>query len=177
MWLIGLGVEMIWNPPRQPQYNGVVERSQGIGQRWAEVTTCLDAEQLQIRIDEMDRIQREVYSIHERLGSPSRWEVFPQLRHSGREAAAALSGWNEERVHEHLAQYCLRRKVCSQGKISLHNRPVYIGTRFRGWNVLVEYDPLVRQWLIRDEQGNQLRTREVPRLERPNTQTTGAAKL
>jgi transposase InsO family protein len=30
-WLIGLGVEVTWNPPHHPQANGVVERSQGIG--------------------------------------------------------------------------------------------------------------------------------------------------
>ena len=36
LWLIGLGIEVIWNPPRCPQANGVVERSQGTGKRWAE---------------------------------------------------------------------------------------------------------------------------------------------
>src|SRR5205823_7991421 len=28
-WLVGLGVGVVWNPPRRPQANGVVERSQG----------------------------------------------------------------------------------------------------------------------------------------------------
>src|SRR5207244_2987294 len=31
-WLIGLGVEVVWNPPYRPQANGVVERSRGGGQ-------------------------------------------------------------------------------------------------------------------------------------------------
>ncbi|MBV8318944.1 MAG: DDE-type integrase/transposase/recombinase, partial [Planctomycetaceae bacterium] len=34
LWLIGLGVNMIWNKPRCPQMNGVVERSQGVTQQW-----------------------------------------------------------------------------------------------------------------------------------------------
>src|ERR671934_175688 len=34
LWLLGLGIELHWNPPRQPQRNGVVERSQGTGKRW-----------------------------------------------------------------------------------------------------------------------------------------------
>jgi transposase InsO family protein len=29
LWLLGLGVETVTNPPRRPQDNGVVERSQG----------------------------------------------------------------------------------------------------------------------------------------------------
>ena len=36
LWLAGLGVEVRANPPRRPQDNGVVERSQGTGKRWAE---------------------------------------------------------------------------------------------------------------------------------------------
>ncbi len=35
-WLAALGVEVVPNPPRRPQDNGVVERSQGTGKRWAE---------------------------------------------------------------------------------------------------------------------------------------------
>src|SRR5215831_5770740 len=36
LWLVGLQVTTIANPPRQPQKNGGVERSQGTGKRWAE---------------------------------------------------------------------------------------------------------------------------------------------
>src|SRR4051794_5341586 len=61
LWLIGLGVEMIWNPPRRPQANGVVERSQGTGKRWAEPATCRDVTELQGRLDEQDEIQRRDY--------------------------------------------------------------------------------------------------------------------
>src|SRR5688500_11212947 len=43
LWLIGLGVDLWWNPPRRPQDNGVVERSQGTGKRWGEPHTCASA--------------------------------------------------------------------------------------------------------------------------------------
>ena len=46
LWLIGLGIEMIWNTPRRPQENGVVERSQGTAKRWAEPRACATAEEL-----------------------------------------------------------------------------------------------------------------------------------
>ena len=51
LWLIGLGIGMVWNPPRRPQDNGVIERSQGTGKRWGEPATCADARELQRRLD------------------------------------------------------------------------------------------------------------------------------
>src|SRR5438046_190655 len=77
LWLVGLGVGLTFNPPRQPQYNGVVEKSQDTGQRWAEPHTCRNAAELQARLDEVDRIQREEYPS---LRGRSRLSVFPQLR-------------------------------------------------------------------------------------------------
>jgi hypothetical protein len=55
----GLDVTMVWNQPHRPGENPVVERSQGISQRWVEPQTCADASELQHRLDQMDRIQRE----------------------------------------------------------------------------------------------------------------------
>ncbi len=81
LWLIGLGVDVIWNPPRRPQDNGVVERSQGVAWNWAEPDRCHDAAKLQWRLDQEDRVQRECYP----YGSfRSRLEAYPSLRHSGR---------------------------------------------------------------------------------------------
>jgi transposase InsO family protein len=42
-WLLGLGIELVYNPPRQPQKNGVVERSQEVAPRWADPACCRDA--------------------------------------------------------------------------------------------------------------------------------------
>jgi hypothetical protein len=81
-WLIGLGVEVVFNPPRRPQANGVVERSQGVAKQWAKPHTCATAEDLQARLDEMDRRQRELYPVTP--GRLSRGQAFPGLTHSGR---------------------------------------------------------------------------------------------
>src|SRR4051794_41404623 len=95
LWLFGLGIEVIWNPPRRPQDNGVVERSQGTGKRWSEPPTCDGPAELQERIDDLDEIQREEYpSIEGR----SRLEAFPGLRHPGRPIRAGVEGptWSLE---------------------------------------------------------------------------------
>ena len=36
LWLIGLGIQVIWNRPGTPQDNAKVERSQGVMARWTE---------------------------------------------------------------------------------------------------------------------------------------------
>ena len=81
LWLIGLGVGMIWNPPRSPRRNGVVERSQDVGRDWAEPGTCGTAAELQARLDEVDRLQREEYPA---VGGLTRRAAYPGLAHSGR---------------------------------------------------------------------------------------------
>jgi hypothetical protein len=70
--VIGLGVDRIWNPPARPPDNGVVEKSQDTGQRWAEPWRCDSAAEWQQRLDEMDRIQRAEYPS---LAGRSRLEV------------------------------------------------------------------------------------------------------
>jgi transposase InsO family protein len=55
LWLAGLGVPVRFNPPRRPQDNGVVERSQGTGKRWGDPPTAADAATLQSVMDQMDR--------------------------------------------------------------------------------------------------------------------------
>src|SRR5262245_4261113 len=61
LWLLGLGLEIHWNDPHAPEQNGVVERSQGTGKRWAEPEQCATPAELHQRLQEMDGIQREVY--------------------------------------------------------------------------------------------------------------------
>ena len=64
LWLIGSGVEIIWNPPRRPQDNGVVEHSQGTGKRWAEPATCKeDSPQPPSGDDRAGVIRRHSHSI------------------------------------------------------------------------------------------------------------------
>jgi hypothetical protein len=55
LWLLGLDIGITFNPPRRPQDNGVIERSQGTGKRWAEPGTCVNANELQRRLQTKSR--------------------------------------------------------------------------------------------------------------------------
>ena len=163
LWLFGLEIDVIWNPPCQPQKNGVVERSQGVGKSWSEPGTCLSPRELQQRIDKMDRIQREAYPY---CDGRSRMAVFPELKHSGRSYNKTWEKkhWDLDRVLKHLSQYLAIRHVDSRGTISIYNRNYYVGERYKGNYVTVMLDPLTRKWVIQDESGCELRNHPADQL-------------
>jgi hypothetical protein len=159
LWLIGLGIDLWWNPPRRPQDNGVVERSQGTGKRWGEPHTCASAAELQGRIDDLDEMQRIHYPYQ---GSRSRMECYPALAHSGRpyEPGREADVWQWQRVADHLSGYCVQRKVDQKGQVSIYNRNHYVGVRRCGQSVWVMFNGEACQWVIADEHGQILK--EIP---------------
>jgi hypothetical protein len=165
LWLIGLGIEMLWNPPRRPQDNGVVERSQGTAKRWAEPQACAGAAELQGRLEEMDGIQRQEYPA---VQGRSRLEAFPQLADSGRAYCRSWerSHWSLGAVASHLAGYAVRRRVSKTGTVSLYNRNHYVGKPYEGKMVHVMFDPESFEWIIADEAGRQLRSRAATEIGR-----------
>jgi hypothetical protein len=158
LWMIGLGIEMIWIPPRTPQQNGVVERSQGTGKRWGEPGRCATVETLQQRFDDLDRLQRQEYP-HQR--ERTRWEVYPELEHSGHKYSRARerTHWDIARVRTHLAAYAVTRKVDKTGNVSLYNRNQYVGVVHGGKTVYLMFDPESSEWLFADQEGRELRRR------------------
>jgi hypothetical protein len=163
LWLIGLGVGVHWNDPHAPAQNGVVERSQGTGRRWAEPDRCDTAAELQRRLRAMDALQRDAYPSID--GRP-RAVAFPGLRHSGRAYTRAWEGrhWDRRRVLAHLAGYAVARRVDQNGDVSLYHRPHYVGSRHRGQQVYAMVDPVRVQWVFTDIQGRQLRVQPADEL-------------
>jgi hypothetical protein len=165
LWLIGLEIAVTWNPPRQPQKNGVVERSQGVGKSWAEPWACRSVAELQRRLDKMDRIQREKYPYR---GGLSRMETFPALKHSrrGYDAAWEEKHWSLETVLQYVSQYVVPRRVDQAGMISIYNRNYYVGKHQHPKTVSVMLDPLACEWVIVDDNGHQLRSHPAEQLTR-----------
>jgi hypothetical protein len=164
LWLIGLGIDMHWNDPHAPEQNGVVERSQGTGKRWAEPGLCDTPEELQGHLQEMDAIQREAYPS---IAGQSRAAAFPGLAHSGRPYSAAWERrhWDHGRVLAHLGGYAVPRRVDKNGDVSLYHRPHYVGCMHRGKDLYVMVDPERAEWLFVDRQGRQLRTQPAEELQ------------
>jgi transposase InsO family protein len=157
LWLIGLGIEMVWIQPGCPQQNGVVERAQQTGQDWFEPHTCRDPDELQRRCDALDRRQRERYPYQD---GQSRAEVYPDLKHSGRKYSQRQEArrWDVRLAWAAVAQAVGKRRVDRTGTVSVYNRNRYVGKAYIGTEVYVTLDPTGPTWVIADDQGRQLRT-------------------
>lgn len=145
LWLIAHDVDVIWNKPRCPQMNGVVERLQGTSSRWAEIHACPSHETLQRRLDEEAFVQRQVFPVS-RLGNKTRIETFPDLEKSDRD-------WNPsafcpKRVHDFLAKKVFTRKVSSTGQITHFGQKISGFPKFKGQFVQIKLDASALEWVI-----------------------------
>jgi hypothetical protein len=163
LWLVGLGLQLTFNPPRQPRYNGVVEKSNHTNQRWSEPHKALNAEQWQQCVDAMDRRQREAYPF---LGCRSRLAVFPELKQTGQQYSANWEeqNWDIQKAREYLAGFVAMRKVSAAGRITLYHRPYYPGRKHAGKTVLVSYDPQRCEWFVTEQGGGELRRLPAPEI-------------
>jgi hypothetical protein len=170
LWLLGLGLDVYWNDPHAPEQNGIVERSQGTGKRWAEPGQCATPEELQQRLQEMDAIQRETYPS---IDGQSRASAFPGLAHSGRPYRRSWerTHWDHGRVLRHLAEYAAPRRVDKNGDVSLYHRPHYVGSKHRGKVVYVMVDPRRVEWVFADAHGQQLRAQPADELQAARIQS------
>jgi hypothetical protein len=160
-WLAGLGVEVTANPPRKPEDNGVVERSQGVGKQWCEPWTCRSSVELQERLEVMDRVRRERYPS---IGGRSRLEAYPGLKHSGRpyDPVQEEASWDLGKVWELVGKHRVPRRVEGRGQVSVDNRPYSVGVAWARQIIWVGFDPLEGAWTFQDERGHEIR-RKVAR--------------
>jgi hypothetical protein len=148
LWLAGLGVALRRNPPRRPQANGVVERSQRTARAWAEPGRCDGVEQLQRRLDEEDVVQRQEYRLD---GGRTRLEAWPALAHSGRGFVAGAWEeyfWDLAGALACLAGYALTRKVNKDGDVSLYDRHHRASKALAGELVQARLDAASIQWVF-----------------------------
>ncbi|MCB0635304.1 MAG: DDE-type integrase/transposase/recombinase [Lewinella sp.] len=159
LWLIGMGIDVVWNRPSRPQDNGKVERCQGVMGRWTEYQKCTDAAQLQQRLYR----EADFYNRHfpiRRQGGKTRLELHPGLTHTGRK-------WNPDsfslgRVLAFLAQGYWERKITSSGQIDMYSRRIYIGAAYKHQKVSLKLDPATNEWRIFLADGQCIKTQATP---------------
>src|SRR5207253_640863 len=74
--------------------------------------------------------------------------------------------WDVRAAREHLAGYAVPRRVRGQGEISVYERDLYVGTRYAGRVVYVQFDPVAVEWVATDEHDGQLRRWPAPEISR-----------
>lgn len=115
LWLIAHDIDVIWNKPRTPQVNGVVQHLQETSSRWAEIGKCASYEELQKRLNEEAQIQRCMFPVT-RMGNKTRLQVFPELERSGR--VWEPESFCPKRTYGFLSKKVFTRKVSSNGQIT-----------------------------------------------------------
>jgi hypothetical protein len=167
LWLLGLGLDLVWNPPRHKQANAVIERAHGVCQRWVEPHTCPSLGELQARLDSLTTLQRERYPHRD---TPSRLAAWPTLAAGGHpyDPAHEDAVWDARRVWSFLADRVAVRRVDNVGRLSLANRPLGVGRAWAGHTVTVRLavDGDAPVWRIHDAQGTLLRQHPAPELDR-----------
>ena len=159
LWLIGLGIKVIWNRPATPQDNAKVERSQGVMGRWTEYTKCKDTFELQ------DRLWKEAdfHNLHfpiRRQGNKTRQELFPKLIHTGK-------NWNPidfklNRVLIFIAKGNWGRKASSFGQIYFYGQRFSIGIKYKYQKVSIKLNPRKNCWNIFDPHGKLIKEYPSP---------------
>ena len=151
LWLIGLGIKVIWNRPATPQDNAKVERSQGVMGRWTEYSKCNDTFELQLRLWKEAEFHNYHFPIR-RLNNQSRHQTFPGLAHTG-------ENWNPadfkiNRVLIFLAKGNWERKVSTVGQVTIYAQRLSIGVAYKHQKVSIKLNPRKNMWNIFDANGN-----------------------
>ena len=150
LWLIAHDIDVIWNKPRCPQMNGKVEHMQDTSQRWAEIHSAANQEQLQKRLDYEANIQREVFKVT-RLGNCTRRAAFPELLTAQRPwLPNSINHFSEMRVYNFLTKKIYSRKVSTNGQINHFGHKIIIGSAYKGRFVQIKLniDSLPISWVI-----------------------------
>lgn len=165
LWLLGLGVEPILNPPGRPTCNPRVERCNGVTQQWGELHRCADYRQASRTLARVARIQRDEYPA---IRGRSRSEVFPELytpRRAYRQAAEGAT-WDLSRVDAFLAGKLWRRRVDCNGRISIYGHGRTVGRAYARQEVSMRSEASSRCWVVFDDHGNMIKQLPVTELTR-----------
>lgn len=154
LWWVGLGIEVVYNKPSCPQQNGTVEGLQGICCRWSSPVECANIGQLQMAVDEANRIQRSVFLVP-RKDRLTREQLYPQLATNPRKYDPKTFCFNK--VGAYLAQKVWAREVKKNGCISLFGSEIFVSETKAGSTVTVTYDPQEKQWLVSNSEGHLLK--------------------
>ena len=159
LWLIGLGIRVVWNRPATPTDNAKVERSQGVMGKWTEYAKCPDTPGLQDRLWK----EAEFHNLHfpvRRKKNRKRIELFPRLLHTGREWSPG--DFELERVLAFLATGHWERKVSSNGQVSIYGQRFSVGVRHKHQVISLKLDPVKNCWNIYDAGGGPIKEQPSP---------------
>jgi transposase InsO family protein len=155
LWLIGLGIEMIWNHRHCPKENAKVERCNGLISSWGDPGSSANATTWQAHLEQMATLQRERYPTQ---SGQTRLEAYPALAQVLRpyRAAAEARQFDLERVKAYLAQGRWPRVVSKIGQITFYGKPYRVSRQRAGEQVWLRFEPQTSEWVVSSKEGREL---------------------
>lgn len=155
LWLLALGIEVVFNRPRTPQDNAKVERAQGVLSNWTEWRKCSDRFALQIRLWE----EADCHNIHyrvSRLGLKTRAEVFPDLLRSPR--LFDPEDFDPQRAIDFVAKGSWERDVSKQGQFTFWGQRLQAGIKYAHQRISLKLNPKTNRWEAFSKDGSLITT-------------------
>lgn len=147
LWLIGLGIGVIWNRPRTPQDNAKVERCQGTLGKWTEYEKLKSTEALQLALDRESNFYNQVFR-DRRKNNTTRLERHPNLMHTRK--LYCSGSFKESRVLSFVAKGCWMRQVSTNGQVSIAGERFSVGQALAGQIVKLNFDAEQKVWRVRN---------------------------
>ena len=156
LWLVGLGVELLYSRPARSTDNPVVERSHGVLDQWLEAPRCVDFAACEQRLDWAVYTQRERYRLD---NGQTRLQKHPDLYANprGYDPQQDSQLWSRYRLRQYLSGFSFQRKVEKNGRITLFANTYSVAQKYARRSVEVHFDATTDYWIICDEYGVELR--------------------
>lgn len=164
LWLVGLGIGLVYGRPARSTDNAVVERSHGVLNGWVEPDQCVNFNDCQARLSWALHTQRERYPLAD---GRTRCQTYPELRQNSRRYTLIneAAQWDMARVCTYLASFQFQRKVEKNGRITLFANTYSVGNAYQRQYLTVQLDSQSRQWVISDDTGKEIRRHEAKELD------------
>lgn len=159
LWLIGLGIKVIWNRPYMPQDNAKVERCQNTLSIWTEYEKCQNGLELQERLLE----QAHFYNYHfpiRRLNKQKRIEAFPNLADTGKSFRKA--DFRVQPILDFLSQGNWERSVNTNGQIVIYGQRFSVGKKYHHQRVSIKLCPKSNKWKVYEAKGQLIKSITSP---------------
>lgn len=144
LWLIGTGVDVIWNRPRTPQDNAKVERSQGTLGRWTEYEKTSSTNELQCVLQREANFSNYVFR-DRRQGNTTRKERHPDMDQTGRRYKN--ENFDPQRIANFVAKGSWQRRVSRWGRISIGGKRFNVGIAQADKSVSLTFDATRKCWV------------------------------
>lgn len=143
LWLVALGIKVIFNRVRVPQDNAKVERMQGVLSNWTEWRKCANTQELQQRLDREVDFHNTKYRVS-RLNLKTRAEVFPNLLRSP--IPFDPTDFDVQRAIDFVAQGRWEREVSSHGQFSHWGQRIQIKITYAHKRLSLKLNAHTNQW-------------------------------